>query len=154
MQTLKMEKTEAIKLYKNVPDWFQKTLESTFGPECFSGNVIDRIKTFEDACHEVGENHKFYDSVMGSNDVVAYMKLKVIIKAINEGWEPDWNNDTQAKWYPYFKLSSGFGFSYTYYGYSHTRTTVGSRLCFETKEKCEYVAKQFIDLYETFLTLK
>ncbi|MEI7424468.1 MAG: hypothetical protein WCK18_20370, partial [Prolixibacteraceae bacterium] len=66
---------------------------------------------------------------------------------------PDWNNTDQRKWWPYFNLSSGFGFSYSFFGYGYASTFVGSRLCFETSEKSNYAANQFIDLYKEFLTI-
>lgn len=77
----------------------------------------------------------------------------MVAKAINKGWEPDWNNSNQYKWWPYFDLSSGFGFSYSDYGYGGTDTSAsGSRLCFESEDKSEYAATQFIEIYKQFLT--
>jgi hypothetical protein len=80
--------------------------------------------------------------------------LKMVVKAINGDWTPDWSNSDQYKYWPYFILSSGFGFSYSYYYSDHSDTTVGSRLCFETREKSNYAAQQFIDIYEQFMTIK
>ena len=48
-------------------------------------------------------------------------------------------------------LSSGFGFDRSTYCYTGTNATVGSRLCFKTKEQSDYCATQFIDLYKQFL---
>lgn len=85
-------------------------------------------------------------------DIIAYKKLKLIIKVINGDWTPDFKNANQKKWYAWFKvLPSGFDFSNTHYYCDDSSTDVGSRLCFESKEKCEYVAKQFIKLYEQLL---
>ena len=109
------------------------------------------IKTFEDACEILGltPGNIFNDKDLP--DEVAYKKLKVIIKAINQRWSPDWENTNQNKWYPWFVLSSGFGFSYSFYDYDGASSGVGSRLCFESKEKAIYTATQFIDLYKEFL---
>lgn len=154
MKSLQLEKSTAVKLFSKVPEWFQQTLISTFGSECFSTKITDRVKTFLDALDEKGKVMEDIYNEKDTPDEAAYKMIKFIISVINEGWEPDWNNTDQKKWYPWFRLSSGFGFSGSAYIYDFTSTLVGSRLCFESKEKCEYVANQFLDLYETFLTIK
>lgn len=55
-----------------------------------SPSITERVKTFEDACNEVGINPVQYISKYDGEtaDVIAYMKLKVICKALNEGWSP------------------------------------------------------------------
>jgi hypothetical protein len=87
-------------------------------------------------------------------DEVAYKKLKIVIKAINQGWVPDWTNSSQPKYWPWFNLSSGSGFSFSLSGYRYVGTFVGSRLCFESEAKSNYAAKQFSDLYKQFLTIQ
>jgi len=152
MEELKLSKEKAKKLFKDAPEWFQDILKSTFGHETFSGKIIDRIKTFKDVCEELNKDPESFFSNGDTPDLVAYKKLKAIILCINEGWYPDWDDVNQKKWYPWFKLSSGFGFDDSDYGYTDAYTAVGSRLCFETKEKSDYVAQQFIDLYKDLLT--
>lgn len=152
---LKLEKKTAKKLYPEAPGWFQKVLNETFGSDIFRKRSFDEIKTFEDACDELGiEIPTSLFSDLDTPDEIAYKKLKVIVKAINQGWEPDWSNTNQKKWWPWFNLSSGFGFSDSNYGYPYTVTAVGSRLCFESEKKSDYTANQFVDLYEQFLTIK
>ena len=149
---LKIKKETAKRLYPDSQDWFKEVLEETFGKECFKKKSFDEIKTFEDACEELGISTAQFIGTETS-DEVAYKKLKVIVKAINQGWIPDWNNTNQRKWWPWFNLSSGFGFSDSSYSCDGTITDVGSRLCFESEEKSDYTAKQFIDLYKEFLTI-
>ena len=154
---LKLEKKTAKKLYPESPDWFRKVLTETFGIDCFKKKSFEDIKTFEDACEELGITNDSCRPIFDDEedpDEIAYKKLKVIIKAINQGWTPDWENTDQRKWWPYFNLSSGFGFSHSTCYYDFTVTHVGSRLCFESEEKSNYTAKQFIELYEQFLILK
>jgi hypothetical protein len=152
---MKIEKQTARKLYPKVEDWFKKELEEAFGKDCFSKKSFDEIKTFEDACAELDINPQAVYFGNDTPDEIAYKKLKIVIKAINQGWTPDWNNSNQYKYYPYFEvLSSGFGFSTTGYDYDYSGTiaTVGSRLCFESSEKAKYAGKQFLQLYNEFLT--
>jgi hypothetical protein len=151
---LKIKKETAKKIYADAPESLKEILVETFGRECFHKRKYDDIKTFDDACEELGLTQEDLLNIKNTDtpDEVAYKKLKIVIKAINQGWIPDWNNSNQRKWWPYFSLSSGFGFSDAYYSYDFANSTVGSRLCFESEEKATYTANQFLDLYKEFLT--
>lgn len=54
--------------------------------------VTERIKTFEDACEVLGNNHPFIqaykcwenDGVNNQTDIDAYLKLRIICAALNE----------------------------------------------------------------------
>lgn len=147
-----LEKAKAI--YPTSPAWFQKELAAEFGAKAFEKRSFKDIKTFEDACEELGiKNPESLFTESDTPDEIAYKKLKVVAKAINQGWIPDWDDKSQQKWWPWFSLSSGFGFSGSNFSYDGTITTVGSRLCFESEAKSDYAATQFIDIYKQFLTL-
>jgi hypothetical protein len=75
----------------------------------------------------------------------------VICRVLNEGWSPDWNNSSEYKYYPWFKMS-GLGLSYDGYGFTHSDTYVGSSPCFKSSELAEYAGKQFISIYKDFLS--
>ncbi len=117
------------------------------------------IKTFEDACTKLGIDPKQLPDSSGmlaelKKPIIAAYKLMVILKAINNGWTPDWTNSSQWKYYPWFRvLSSGFGFSDSDYYYVYSFTSVGSRLCTDTSEKALYVAKQFEQEYKDFMLI-
>lgn len=151
---MKISVDEAKQLYPTAPDWLKEKLDDEFGAETFQPKAYEEIKTFEDACAKLGIDPLMVCNTTDTTDEAAYKKLKVVIKAINEGWTPDWSTTDQRKWYPWFRLSSGFGFSGSHYGYGLADTGVGSRLCFQTEEKSNYAANQFIDLYEEFITIK
>jgi hypothetical protein len=114
------------------------------------------IKTFEDACKKVNTDPAKLPDVSGilkafAKPIIAAYKLLIIYKAINNGWEPDWSNWDQYKYYPWFKvLSSGFGFSCSHYGYDLANTSVGSRLCTDTREKALFIAEQFKAEYQEY----
>ena len=63
--------------------------------------VYERIRTFDDACEELGIDHELVReymllSSMGvSKNILAMAKLKIITKALNEGW-PD--NADKIEW--------------------------------------------------------
>ena len=79
--------------------------------------VTERIKTFEDACNELGDEHplvKEYWCVVNINlditqDLISYLKLRIIAAALNELNEetleesPKFTTD-EYRWYPWFCL--------------------------------------------------
>lgn len=80
--------------------------------------VTERIKTFEDAYRELGEDHQLvyaYKELLSiatredylievfGYDMVSYLKLRIIAAALNEGWEPQFTED-EYRWYPWFTL--------------------------------------------------
>lgn len=78
--------------------------------------VMERIKTFEDACRELGKRAEKnegvallladYESNAGNiktKGTLAYMKLCIIAAALNEGWEPQLTED-EYRWFPWFNL--------------------------------------------------
>jgi hypothetical protein len=150
---LKIKKETAKKIYADAPNSLKEILAETFGKECFEKIEFTDITSFDDACAvlDLEPSDVYHEDDLP--DEKAYMKLKVIIKAINQGWTPDWNKTNQRKWFPYFNLSSGFGFSVTGSDYDRTFACVGSRLCFETEEKAQYAGKRFLNLYKEFITL-
>lgn len=114
---------------------------------------FDEILTFEEACEVLDIDPDSAISDTDTTDEAAYKKLKVVSKAINQEWTPDWSNTNQKKWFPYFNLSSGFGFSGTDYNYVYTHAAVGSRLCFESEAKAKHAGTEFLQLYKEFLTI-
>ena len=79
-------------------------------------DVTERIKTFEDACAELGDKHPFViqykeiyncflDGAAMSNsyDIVAYLKLRIVCAALNEGWEPQFT-DGEYRYYPWYYI--------------------------------------------------
>ena len=112
-------------------------------------NITERVKSFEDACCITGFIPTF--SKWDTKDEIAFKKLKVIARALNEGWVPNWKNENEYKYAPYFRMLP-FGFDDSYYDIWSTYSYVGSRLCYKTKELAEYAGKQFEPLYKDLLT--
>lgn len=79
--------------------------------------VTERIKTFKDACNELGRRVEEGDDTAAtlladyeSNadniknpQILAYMRLAIIAYALNEGWEPKFTTD-EYRYYPWFYL--------------------------------------------------
>lgn len=122
-------------------------------------DITTKIKTFEDALAATGETQASFDArtVNDSPDEIAYKKIKIIAIALNEGWRPDWKNDDEYKYYPWFDFEddrgSGLGLSYDVCGYDGSYSYVGSRLCFKTRSLAEYAGKQFAGIYAAMMVI-
>lgn len=69
-------------------------------------NIMDRIKTFDDACREVtGKSEEEWlaenETKNMDKDVLAYLKMRIIVAALNEGWKPTFKED-EYRYYPYY----------------------------------------------------
>jgi len=120
--------------------------------------MYTEITTFEKACEvlkldaaTVIPDFQFFPE-SDKQAMVDHAKLVIIAKAINGDWVPDWTDYDQYKYYPWFEMgsSSGVGFAYGDYATWLTGSRVGSRLCFETREKAEFAGKQFEELYKSY----
>lgn len=123
---------------------------------------MNKIKTFEDACASLNLDPTSVIPDFSSfpeNDrkaMIAHAKLIIINQALNEGWKPDWSNDDEYKYYPWFDMeeSASGGFAYHACGSWSTATLVGSRLCFKSRDLAKYAGTQFKELYEDYFVIK
>ena len=188
---LKISAENALAAYKNTDANGKELLEHLFDKELFAPDIKERVKTFEDAIAVLGENHPLvhqyaamYDALNDNDvcfgdfkDAIAYMKLRIIVASLNEGWRPTFSYD-EYRYYPWFYLYTKaeyeeldedekkdcrvVGRSYhhanggvVYAGAgnasAHSSSYYGSRLAFKTRELAEYCGKQFIDIWEKWL---
>lgn len=71
--------------------------------------ITERVKTFEDACQILGIDaeaiqEQWESAGLDMIDEIAYQKLRIITAALNEGWEPDFTNPDEYRYYPYLCL--------------------------------------------------
>lgn len=157
-ETLEIKKSNAIAAFREADTQVKKVLTKLFGEKALSEKITDRVKSLLDA-YEIEQPSKELSDLIGYTgqdpDMIsasAYAKLTHIVKVLNEGWKPNWSNENEYKYFPYFKHKSGFGLSYDVYWFAHS--DVGSRLCFKSAELAEYAGKQFADIYNDYLTIK
>ena len=153
-------------------------------------SITERVKTFADACRELGENNplvrQFKDlqdemetmeTDEGGEDLTAFLKLRIICAALNEGWEPQFTED-EYRWYPWHFLwtedelaekddewkqrkalidtgdyvtdYAGFSFAYSTFVASNAIAYFGSRLCLKSEALSDYCGTQFIRLWADF----
>lgn len=154
---LKLSVDDAKKLYPTATSEFKQMLESSFGKETFFEKITDRIKTLSDVFAVIKPSKEEFDLInyVGSNRRIIGAKhlmiIEMIAEVLNEGWQADWTNSRQYKYYPWFKYTSGFGFSCSGYGDWDASSRCGSRLCFKSAELAEYAGSQFQEVYQQFL---
>ena len=105
---------------------------------------IDPIKDAEKLIKELNPKH--------IEALVALNRLFTIVEAWNkaDGFEPDFSNRNQAKWYPWFgynKDAAEFACTGSLNAPSTAHASSGSRLCFKTEERARQFGEQFIELY-------
>lgn len=115
-------------------------------------NVMDRIKSYEDACADQGikplklSDFDFLPEKDREYHFCDHQQV-IITRALNEGWEPDYDDTSQYKYTVWYKwVGSGSGFSYSYFVHVCSLSFVGARLEFKSLELAKYFAKQFIGI--------
>lgn len=124
-------------------------------------SITEQVKTFEDACKVLGlepNNLPIVENLPEKDrqSIIAYYKLVIIARALNEGWEPDFINCNEYKYWNWFYYGAlaGLAFAYTNIAASTTCAHIGSRLCFKTRELATYAREQFRDLYFEYLFIE
>ena len=185
-KNLEISRENAIAAYDNTNDAGRKLLENLFGKDIFvKKDITERVKTFEDAREALGDEHPLVKEYWGvvnvdldiTQDLIAYLKLRIITAALNEGWEPQFTED-ECLYYPWFKFftqselnemsdddksrvvgrafnnSNAFGgLAYANVGSasSYSSGYYGSRFAFRTRELADYAGRQFVELYADFV---
>lgn len=180
-EKISIKRENVLNAYKQATKEQKNLLESMFGKDMFKPkNIMERVKTFEDACEVLGEDHQYVKAYRewmriyyaDCKDISAYLKLRIICAALNEGWKPKFDG-YEHRYYPWFCI-------YTKKAYegldedekkechdmdrSHdnafadtgVQTLVSgafssSRIVFKTRELAEYCEKQFIDIWSDYL---
>jgi hypothetical protein len=123
----------------------------------------NEIKSFEGACKVVGISTQLPEvnalPEKHQKAIKAHYMLIIIAQALNEGWQPNWNDHNQYKYYPWFWMgdngaSPGVGFSYDGCGGDGTHSSVGSRLCYKSRELAKYAGTQFEALYKDYMLIE
>ena len=97
-ETIEIKKSNVLASYEEArkagANGYMQFLENLFGKELFKPkNVMERVKTFDDALKELGDDNQlvkeYYErwQLVGDKDVskdyVAYLKLRIITAALN-----------------------------------------------------------------------
>lgn len=179
---------QLVAFYRSTSTDGRKAVKEALG-EQFSEALpaTERVKTYEDAVWELGNDHPLVEAASSAEwrftnsedkDIIAYLKLRVIVAALNDGWKPQFVPG-ELRWYPWYELISkdeydamsedekqerrcvgrsnnfayaygGLVYSYAYYASSYSAALSGSRLAFKSEALAEYAGKQFAELFANF----
>lgn len=140
--------------------------------------ITDRVKTYEDACQVLGISVQNFDGL--SSDVVAYIKLTTVARALNEGWIPQFT-DNEYRYYPWFYFYTqkeidnmsrkeqeerglllfggqanrgsiaGLGCADSYIAFSYSYSYFGARLAVRDRELARYFGRHFLAIWMDFI---
>lgn len=179
---------QLVAFYRSTSTDGRKAVKEALG-EQFSEALpaTERVKTYEDAVWELGNDHPLVEAASSAEwrftnsedkDIIAYLKLRVIVAALNDGWKPQFVPG-ELRWYPWYELISkdeydamsedekqerrcvgrsgsnasvggGLVYSYAIYASSASYAYDGSRLAFKSEALAEYAGKQFAELFANF----
>lgn len=140
----------------------KKVLEEIFGKEQFIPKIQNTIDSFEKA-YPVFKKMKTKDPFWlllqkrKVTELSVIEQLMIIAEVLRNGWEADYGNSNQQKWFPiHVQKGSGFVFSSTAYDFTHTYTGCGARLALPTDELANHFGshKNFLPLWNQLLTIK
>lgn len=183
---ISIQKGTVLEEYRKASEEQKKVLENLFGKDIFlPKDITERIKTFEDACNALGRYNDLvsqykslteYADMRLSKDVIAYLKLRIIVLALNEGWRPTFNKE-ERRYYPWFfvyankeydslekeesymvcksyrnsYMSGGIVYAHEDFNSLKTSSNISSVLALKTSKLAEYFGKQFIDIWADYL---
>lgn len=179
---------QLVAFYRSTSTDGRKAVKEALG-EQFSEALpaTERVKTYEDAVLELGNDHPLVEAASSAEwrftnsedkDIIAYLKLRVIVAALNDGWKPQFVPG-ELRWYPWYELISkdeydamsedekqerrcvgrsnnyasaygGLVCSNANYASSYSDAFSGSRLVFKSEALAEYAGKQFAELFADF----
>lgn len=186
-ERIDISKRDLLAAYDDADSDGKALLEKLYGKAIFAKDITERVKTFEDALEVLGEVHCFvseYNTLVNSGlihslspDLVAYLKLRIIAAALNEGWEPQFTVD-EYRYFPWFDFytqkeidemdeedrsrvvcrafnnsyaNGGVAYAHSYGASSLSYLDSGSRLAFKTRELAIYAGKQFVEIWADFV---
>ncbi len=132
---------KAKQIYKTSSVEFKSVLEDTFGKDFFVKDIREKVKNIGDARELFYEKHgrknadmlNLPDSIC--TRVAAYACTLTIADALNEGWEPNWQDPSEDKFVVYNNMGE--------YGVTSLNSSRYLDICFKSKELAEYFIKQF-----------
>lgn len=187
METIQLNKETLAAIYANCNAEGRKAIKKQLGERLSETiPVIERVKNYDDAVMELGEDHPFVVAANSATwryteeeneDIIAYLKLRVVVAALNDGWKPEFTED-ERRWYPWYRLYTkeeidnlseedkdglllwggsahngslcGLACAVSHDAWSNSSASFGSRLAFKSEELADYAGKQFIELFATF----
>lgn len=101
--------------------------------------IMGRVTSYKTACEVLG--------ISNEEKRTPFERLCIIIKALNEGWRPNFNNSSEYKYWNYFIMRDGvFSVFGVYYNAINMR--LPSALYLKSRELAEYAVEIALEDYK------
>lgn len=174
---IEISKKDVIAAYKSGNEEVKNMLTNLFPDMDFKGNVMDRIKTWDDVCEELDISTGWEDDLRNKiQDVfhldegemkcaMAHLKILSIAKALNEGWKLTkeakeheegygvyWIRRDGARGDVDFQVSAACcpGYVDATYSFGSAGWYFVPQLSFRTRKLAEYAVLQFPDIWREY----
>jgi len=172
-------------------EWVNGVLTLTDESNKKPKDVTERVKTLKDACAELGEKNilvaQYINCASGletcvwTADLIAYLKLRIIVAALNEGWTPQFTED-EKRWFSWFCLYTqeeidkmdedmkkklwlfggssaigspcGLASAYSSNAWSPSAANFSARLALKSEKLAAYCGRQFIDIWADYVLIR
>ena len=144
MKTVEVSHEKLMDAYCKANPEERAYLESLFDRKCFYPNILDRVRTIHDACHELG-----LDLSKELHGLSAYKaaerRIELFARALREG-----RPESECLYYPSFEISSN-KFSFYVADSIKNFLYIGARLRVDTPKKAEYLGRCMINDYSLYI---
>ena len=113
-------------------------------------SIMDKVKSFEDACDILGIYAKDITKLDIPKHLLAQMKIEIVVEALNEGWEPDFSNHNQYKYFPWFEVTSESVFRFYVCSCDCSFIGFSSALYYKSSTLAEHGAKIAYNEYKEY----
>ena len=134
MKTLKIE----------IPNGYEiDTEKSTFENIVFKeiSNPMDEVYKYHNTTEE--EFNKLYENL--PKHVKAFEKECMVVAFYNKGWTPDFSNNSQYKYFPWFYMDK---FSLDSVSYFNSSSSVPRRLLFKSEKDCREAVEKYFEVFK------
>lgn len=173
---VEVQRNQLYTIYRAGSENVKKMMKHMF-PEVITDSTMDRIKTWDDVCAELDINQESWDQMVMAMKVacpmsegetkcaVAHMKVLMLAKALNDGWELTKEAEDNSEGYGIYWLKrdgvrgevdfqagsvcapgcvrANLSFGYSLWAFV-------PRLSFKTRELAEYAVLQFPDIWREY----
>ena len=173
---VEVSKSQLNAIYRAVSTEVKDMMKNMF-PNVVGLSAMDRIKTWQDVCEELNINQESWNQMVNAmyaacpmttgeaKCVIAHMKVLMIAKVLNEGWELTKEAEDNSEGYGIywlkrdgvrgdvaFQASSDCAPGVVLAGpsFGDSAWTVVPRLSFKTRALAEYAVLQFPDIWREY----
>ncbi len=111
--------------------------------------------TYSKVCKKLGEEELTINDFKFLHEddrakILAKAQIAQLERFFNQGWVPNWKDQSESKYYPYFEYKAGHGWVFDAY-YFHCYYSYGEVAFYKDAKTAEFVGKTFLSIYKQAL---